>query len=105
MKFISGCQAIAQGALDVGVRFYAGCPNDSVSELAGTMASELPKTGGKFIQMEDESAALAAAIGASSVGLKSMVATSSPGFTLLQEQISYAGLNEVPVVIVNSMQY
>jgi 2-oxoglutarate ferredoxin oxidoreductase subunit alpha len=105
MNFISGCQAIARGALDAGARFYAACPNDPVSELSEVMAAELPRTGGKFIQMEDESAALAAAIGASSVGLKSFVSTSSPGFTLLQEQIGYAGLNESPVVIVNAMQY
>jgi 2-oxoglutarate ferredoxin oxidoreductase subunit alpha len=57
--------------------------------------------GGKFIQMEDEIASLAACIGASVGGLKSMTATSGPGFSLMQEHIGYAAMTEVPCVIVD----
>ena len=57
--------------------------------------------GGKFIQMEDEIASLAACIGASVGGLKAMTATSGPGFSLMQEHIGYAAMTEVPVVIVD----
>ena len=49
------------------------------------MASRLPAIGGQFIQMEDEIASLAAALGASVGGLKAMTATSGPGFSLMQE--------------------
>jgi 2-oxoglutarate ferredoxin oxidoreductase subunit alpha len=65
------------------------------------MARELPRVGGKFIQMEDEIASMAAIIGASVGGLKSMTATSGPGFSLMQENIGYAAMAEIPCVIVN----
>jgi 2-oxoglutarate ferredoxin oxidoreductase subunit alpha len=57
--------------------------------------------GGKFIQMEDEIAGMAACIGASIAGMKSMTATSGPGFSLKQENIGYAAIAEIPCVIVN----
>jgi 2-oxoglutarate ferredoxin oxidoreductase subunit alpha len=57
--------------------------------------------GGKFIQMEDEIASMAAIIGGSVGGLKSMTATSGPGFSLMQENIGYAAMAEIPCVIVN----
>jgi 2-oxoglutarate ferredoxin oxidoreductase subunit alpha len=57
--------------------------------------------GGKFIQMEDEIAGMAACIGASIAGLKSMTATSGPGFSLKQENIGYAAIAEIPCVIIN----
>jgi 2-oxoglutarate ferredoxin oxidoreductase subunit alpha len=65
------------------------------------MSRELPKVGGKFIQMEDEIASMAAIIGASVGGLKSMTATSGPGFSLMQENIGYAAMTEIPCVVVN----
>jgi 2-oxoglutarate ferredoxin oxidoreductase subunit alpha len=65
------------------------------------MSRELPKVGGKFIQMEDEIASMAAIIGASVGGLKSLTATSGPGFSLMQENIGYAAMAEIPCVIVN----
>jgi 2-oxoglutarate ferredoxin oxidoreductase subunit alpha len=68
------------------------------------MARELPKVGGKFIQMEDEIAAMAAVIGASLTGMKSLTATSGPGFSLKQENLGYACITEVPCVIVNVMR-
>jgi 2-oxoglutarate ferredoxin oxidoreductase subunit alpha len=68
------------------------------------MARELPKVGGKFIQMEDEIASIAAVIGASVGGLKSMTATSGPGFSLMQENIGYAVVAEIPCVVVDVMR-
>jgi 2-oxoglutarate ferredoxin oxidoreductase subunit alpha len=57
--------------------------------------------GGHFIQMEDELGSMAAVIGASAAGVKSMTATSGPGFSLMQENIGYACLAEIPCVIVD----
>jgi 2-oxoglutarate ferredoxin oxidoreductase subunit alpha len=98
---MQGNEASAMGALAAGCRFYAGYPITPSTEVAEVMARELPKVGGKFIQMEDEIASMAAIIGASVGGLKSMTATSGPGFSLMQENIGYAAMAEIPCVIVN----
>jgi 2-oxoglutarate ferredoxin oxidoreductase subunit alpha len=68
------------------------------------MALELPVVGGIFIQMEDEIASMAAVIGASIGGVKSMTATSGPGFSLKQENLGYAAGAEVPCVVINVMR-
>src|SRR5690554_3357726 len=94
-------EACVQGALDAGMRFFAGYPITPSTELAELSAQKLPKLGGKFIQMEDEIASMAAIIGASLAGLKSMTATSGPGFSLKQENLGFACITEVPCVVVN----
>jgi 2-oxoglutarate ferredoxin oxidoreductase subunit alpha len=101
LRFIQGNEAVGWGALAAGCRFYAGYPITPSTEIAEMLSRELPKLGGKFIQMEDEIASLAACIGASAGGMKSMTATSGPGFSLMQEHIGYAAVTEIPVVIVD----
>ncbi len=98
---MQGNEAVAWGALAAGCRFYAGYPITPSTEIAEMLSRELPKVGGKFIQMEDEIASLAACIGASAGGLKSMTATSGPGFSLMQENIGYAAMTEIPCVVVD----
>jgi 2-oxoglutarate ferredoxin oxidoreductase subunit alpha len=100
-RLVLGNRACAEGAVAAGCRFFAGYPITPSTEIAEVLARELPKVGGKFIQMEDEIASLAAVIGASVAGAKSMTATSGPGFSLMQEHIGYAFMAEVPCVIVN----
>jgi len=100
-KVMQGNEACAYGALAAGVRFFAGYPITPSTEIAEVMARELPKVGGKFIQMEDEIGGMAAVIGASATGKKVLTATSGPGFSLKQENIGYACLAELPCVIVN----
>ena len=101
---LSGNEAVALGALAAGVRFYAGYPITPSTEIAEVLAAELPKIGGKFIQMEDEIASMGAVIGASLAGSKALTATSGPGFSLMQEHIGYAAMAEVPCVIVDVMR-
>ncbi len=101
---LPGNEIIARAAVAAGCRFYAGYPITPSSELAAEMARLLPEVGGVFIQMEDEIASMAAAIGASVAGLKSMTATSGPGFSLKQEHIGFAAMAEIPVVIVDVMR-
>lgn len=101
IRLMQGNEACALGALHAGVRFFAGYPITPSTEVAEIMAEELPKYGGKFIQMEDEIASMAAIIGASLTGEKVLTATSGPGFSLKQENIGYAAICEVPCVIVN----
>jgi 2-oxoglutarate ferredoxin oxidoreductase subunit alpha len=101
---MQGNIAVAEGAIDAGCRFYAGYPITPSSEIAEHLSKRLPELGGRFIQMEDEIAAMGAIIGASLGGVKSLTATSGPGFSLKQENIGYACITEVPVVIVNVMR-
>ncbi len=68
------------------------------------MAAELPAHGGRFIQMEDEIAGIAAAIGGSVAGFKAMTATSGPGFSLKQENLGFAYMAEIPIVVVDVMR-
>ncbi|RLI75877.1 2-oxoacid:acceptor oxidoreductase subunit alpha [Archaeoglobales archaeon] len=104
MKLIQGNEAVVKAAIKAGCRFYAGYPITPSSEVMHLMAKEIPKVGGVFVQMEDEIASIAAAIGASMAGKISMTATSGPGFSLMQENIGYAAMAEIPVVIVNVMR-
>ncbi|MBI5399021.1 2-oxoacid:acceptor oxidoreductase subunit alpha [Candidatus Saganbacteria bacterium] len=104
IKFLQGNEACVKAALAVGCRFFAGYPITPSTEIAEGMAKELPKVNGTFIQMEDEIASLGAVIGASICGVKSLTATSGPGFSLKQEHIGYAVIAEIPCVIVNVMR-
>lgn len=100
-RLMQGNEACAQGAIAAGCTFFAGYPITPATEIAEWMSLRLPQIGGKFIQMEDEIASMAAIIGASVGGAKSMTSTSGPGFSLMQENIGYAALAEIPCVIVN----
>jgi len=103
-KIMTGNEACAEAAIAAGMRFFAGYPITPSSEIAEILSKRLPEVGGVFIQMEDEIASMGAIIGASLSGLKSMTATSGPGFSLMQENIGYASMAEVPVVVVNVMR-
>lgn len=98
---MQGNDAISYGALYAGCRFFAGYPITPSTEIAEMMSRELPRHGGRFIQMEDEIAAMAATIGASIAGSKSLTATSGPGMSLKMENLGFAYLTEIPCVIVN----
>lgn len=100
-KLMQGNEACVEGALAAGMRFFAGYPITPSTEIAEISAEKLPKLGGKFIQMEDEISSMAAIIGGSLTGLKSMTATSGPGFSLMQENFGYAAMTEIPCVVVN----
>jgi 2-oxoglutarate ferredoxin oxidoreductase subunit alpha len=100
-RLMQGDHACAEGAIAAGCRFFGGYPITPATEIAEIMAQRLPQVGGKFIQMEDEIGSIAAIIGASVGGAKAMTATSGPGFSLMQENIGYAAMAEIPCVIVN----
>lgn len=101
VRFMQGNEAMAEGALAAGARFYAGYPITPSSEIAEIASRRLPQLGGMYIQMEDELASMAAIIGASASGRKSFTATSGPGFSLMQENLGVAVMTEVPCVIIN----
>lgn len=99
--FISGNEACAEGAIFAGCRFYAGYPITPATEIMEVMARRMPEVGGVFLQCEDEISSIAAVIGAVLAGAKGMTATSGPGFTLMQENLAWAVMCEIPCVIVN----
>ena len=101
IRFVQGNEACVRGALYAGVRFFAGYPITPSTEVAEHLAEQLPRVGGKFVQMEDEIASMCAVCGASLAGSKAMTATSGPGFSLKQEAIGYAVMAEIPCVVVN----
>lgn len=103
-SLLQGNEAIAEGALAAGCRFFAGYPITPASEISEVLSAQLPRVGGTFIQMEDEIASMGAIIGASIAGVKSMTATSGPGFSLMQENIGFACITETPCVVVNVMR-
>ncbi len=100
-RFWQGNEACAEGAIAAGCRFFAGYPITPSSEIAEHLSYRLPQVGGMAIQMEDELASIGAIVGASWGGVKSMTATSGPGFSLMQEGIGYAFMTETPCVIID----
>ncbi len=101
VRLMQGNEALVEAAIMAGVRFFAGYPITPSSEIAEGFSKKLPKVGGKFIQMEDEIASMAATIGASIAGVKSVTATSGPGFSLKQENLGFGIMAEVPCLVVN----
>jgi 2-oxoglutarate ferredoxin oxidoreductase subunit alpha len=104
VALLQGNEVCAHGALYAGCTFFGGYPITPSTEVAEVMAKELPKTGGKFIQMEDEIGAMASVLGAALTGAKALTASSGPGISLKQELIGYACIAEIPCVIVNVMR-
>lgn len=101
---LQGNEAIAEGALAAGCRFFAGYPITPASEISEVLSARLPQVGGTFIQMEDEISSMGAIVGASIAGVKSMTATSGPGFSLMQENLGFACITETPCVVVDVMR-
>ena len=101
VRFMQGSEAVAEGAMAAGLRFYAGYPITPSTEIAEILSRRLPQVGGVFIQMEDEIGSMAAVIGASIAGLKAATATSGPGFSLMQENLGFAVGAEIPCVVIN----
>ena len=99
--FMLGDHAAAEGALLAGCRFFAGYPITPATEIAERMSVRLPQIGGVYIQMEDELASMNAILGASWAGVKSMTATSGPGFSLMMENLGLGIMLETPCVLVN----
>jgi 2-oxoglutarate/2-oxoacid ferredoxin oxidoreductase subunit alpha len=99
--FINGDEACAEGAIAAGCKFFGGYPITPATEVAEQMSMRLPHVGGTYIQMEDEIAAMTSILGAAWTGVKTMTATSGPGFSLMMETMGLAIVTETPCVVVN----
>lgn len=101
---ITGNEALAFGFMVAGGRFFCGYPITPATEILEWLQKHLPAQGGVAMQAEDELAAVNIGLGAAMTGTRTMVATSSPGFSLMQEGITHAGSAEIPLVIANSQR-
>ncbi|TXT60910.1 MAG: 2-oxoacid:ferredoxin oxidoreductase, alpha subunit [Promethearchaeota archaeon] len=93
-----GNEAMSEGAIAAGLKFFGGYPITPSTEVIEHLARRLPEVGGCCMQMEDELASINSVIGASLTGAKAMTATSGPGLSLMSETISMAANLEVPFV-------
>lgn len=104
-KLMKGNEAISEGALRAGCRFYAGYPITPQSEILEYMSVNMDKYGGIFIQGESEIASVCMLWGALAAGMRGMTSSSGPGFSLKQEGIAYIASYNLPAVIVSVMRY
>lgn len=98
---MKGNEALAEGAVRAGCRFFAGYPITPQNEVPEYLSHRLPEVGGAFIQAESEVAAINMVFGAAATGVRAMTSSSSPGISLKQEGISYCAGADLPVLIVN----
>ncbi|MBP2018081.1 2-oxoglutarate ferredoxin oxidoreductase subunit alpha [Symbiobacterium terraclitae] len=104
MTMMKGNEALGEAAIRAGCRFFFGYPITPQSELPAYMARRMPEVGGTFLQAESELAAVNMLLGASAAGVRAMTSSSSPGFSLKQEGISYMIGSQLPCVVVNIMR-
>lgn len=102
---MKGNHAVAEAAIRAGCRFFAGYPITPQSEIPEYMSSHMPAAGGTFVQTESEIAGISMVFGAGACGARAMTSSSGPGFSLMQEGISYMVSAQVPAVIVDMTRY
>lgn len=98
---VKGNEAMAEAAIRAGCRLYFGYPITPQSEFIEYMARAMPQAGGVFLQSESEVSAVNMVYGAACTGRRVMTSTSSPGFSLMQEGVSYMAGARLPAVFVN----
>lgn len=101
LTMVKGNEAIGEAAIRAGCRFFFGYPITPQSELPAYMSRRMPQVKGTYLQAESELAAVNMVLGASAAGVRAMTSSSSPGFSLKQEGISYMAGSELPCVVVN----
>ncbi|KAF0127608.1 MAG: 2-oxoglutarate ferredoxin oxidoreductase subunit alpha [Elusimicrobia bacterium] len=103
-KLMKGNEALAEGAIRAGCRFFAGYPITPQNEIPEYMSWRMPQVGGAFVQAESEVSAINMIYGAGATGVRCMTSSSSPGISLKQEGISYCAGADLPVFIGNVMR-
>lgn len=99
-----GNYAIAQAAINAGVECYFGYPITPQSEIGEFMSGKMQELNRAYVSAESEVAAINMVLGACSTGAKAMTSSSSCAVALMQEAISYATADELPIVLVSVMR-
>ena len=102
---MKGTEVIAEAAIRAGCRFFGGYPITPQSEILEYLSWRMPEVGGSFVQCESELSGISMVYGAAATGVRAMTSSSGPGFSLMQEGISYIASAELPCVIVDVMRY
>ncbi len=105
LKLMKGNDALAEAAVRAGCRFFGGYPITPQSEILEYLSKRMPEVGGTFLQSESELAGISMVHGAAATGFRAMTSSSGPGFSLLQEGISYIASAELPAVIIDVQRY
>ena len=103
-ELLKGNIAIARAALNCGCSCYFGYPITPQTEIGEFLSLEMPKRNLGYVCAESEIGAINMALGAASTGAKVMVSSSSCAVSLMQETLSYAASDEIPIVLVNVMR-
>jgi len=104
-KLMKGNDAVAEAAIRAGCRFFAGYPITPQSEILEYLSWRMPEVGGVFIQTESEISGISMVYGAAATGARAFTSSSGPGFSLMQEGISYIASAELPCVVVDVQRY
>lgn len=103
-ELIKGNYAIAQAAVNAGCECYFGYPITPQTEIGEYLSEKMYELGRGYVCAESELAAINMVLGAVSTGAKAMTSSSSCAVALMQEALSYACSDELPVVLVNVMR-
>ena len=103
-QLLKGNIAIAQAAINCGCSCYFGYPITPQTEIGEYLSLVMPKMGLGYVCAESEIGAINMALGAASYGAKVMISSSSCAVALMQETLSYACSDELPIVLVNVMR-
>lgn len=101
MILISGNEATALGAIAAGLSYYSAYPMTPATGIMNYLTKKQKEAGFVVEQAEDEIAAISAAMGASYAGVRAMTGTSGGGFALMVEHVSFIGVAETPLVVVD----
>ena len=101
---MKGNEALAEAALRAGCRFFSGYPITPQSEILEYLSWRMPEVGGEFVQTESELSGINMLLGAASAGARAFTSSSGPGFSLMQEGLSYIVAADLPLVVVNVMR-
>lgn len=106
VKLMKGNEALAMAAIRYGADGYFGYPITPQSEVLEKLEAEMPwdTTGMVVLQAESEVAAINMVYGGACCGKAVMTSTSSPGYSLMQEGVSFMAASEVPALLVNVMR-
>ena len=101
LELMRGNEAVAEGAIRAGCRFYTGYPITPQNELFEYMAKRMPQAEGTFLQCESEVAGINMIWGAACTGMRAMTSSSGPGVSLMSEGLTTLAAGQLPCVIVD----
>ena len=102
IRLMKGNEAMAEAAIQAKMDAYFGYPITPQSEVLEYLMRELPhRDHGIALQAESEVASINMVYGAAGAGKRVWTSSSSPGWSLMQEGVSYIASAQLPCFLVN----